>query len=114
VRTIYKICEKALWRKAETERRFFGAPADLCDGFIRFSSAAQLPGTAAKHFAVVPDLILVAVDADALGGQLKWETSRGRGLFPHLYRPLLRSAVRWARPLADEIDGRRSFPELEP
>jgi len=114
VRTIYKICEKALWRKAEAERRFFGAPADLRDGFIHFSTGAQLPGTAAKHFAGVPDLILVAVDTDALGGQLKWETSRGGELFPHLYAPLPLSAVRWARPLSDETEGRRSFPELDP
>ncbi len=114
MRTIYKICEKALWRKAETERRFVGAPADIGDGFIHFSTAAQVAGTAAKHFAGVPDLVLVAVDADALGAPLKWETSRGGELFPHLYAPLPLSAVLWARPLADEIGGRRSVPELEP
>jgi uncharacterized protein (DUF952 family) len=113
VKTIYKICEKALWREAETERRFFGSPADLRDGFIHFSTAAQLAGTAARHFAGVADLLLVAVDADALGGQLKWETSRGGDLFPHLYAALPLSAVRWTRPFADEIDGRRSIPELD-
>ena len=113
MKTIYKICEKALWRKAETERRFFGSPADLRDGFIHFSTAAQLAGTAAKHFAGVADLLLVAVDADALGGQLKWETSRGGDLFPHLYAALPLSAVCWTRPFADEIDGRRSIPELD-
>ncbi len=110
--TIYKICEQALWRKAQAEGRFLGAPVDLRDGFIHFSTAAQLAGTAAKHFAGVPDLILVAVDADALGAKLKWEASRGGELFPHLYAPLPLAAVRWARPLPDEVDGRRPIAEL--
>jgi uncharacterized protein (DUF952 family) len=112
VKTVYKICEKALWHEAETERRFLGSPADIRDGFIHFSTAAQLPGTLARHYAGMSDLLLVAVEAAALGEQLKWETSRGGDLFPHLYGPLPLSAVRWARPLADEIDGRRPVPEL--
>ena len=112
--TIYKICQQALWRAAEAEGLFRGAPVDTRDGFIHFSTAEQLAETAAKHFAGATDLILVAVDADALGAQLKWEHSRGGALFPHLYAPLPLSAVRWARPLADEIDGRRAMPELDP
>ncbi len=112
MKTVYKICEKALWHEAETERRFLGSPADIRDGFIHFSTAAQLPGTLARHYAGMSDLLLVAVEAAALGEQLKWETSRGGDLFPHLYGPLPLSAVRWAWPLADEIDGRRPVPEL--
>ena len=74
----------------------------------------SLPELAAKHFAGASDLLLVAVDAGALGQQLKWETSRGGDLFPHLYAALPLTAVRWARPLADEVDGRRPLPELSP
>ena len=110
---IYKLCEKALWRRAEAERRFCGSPADLRDGFIHFSTAAQLAATAAKHFAGAPDLLLVAVDAAALGAALKWEPSRGGELFPHLYAPLALAAVRWTRPLPDEVGGRRLMPELD-
>ena len=111
--TIYKICDEALWRVAEAEGLFHGAPIDMHDGFIHFSTAEQLAETAAKHFAGARDLMLVAIDAEALGAQLKWEPSRGGALFPHLYAPLPLAAVRWARPLADEIDGRRATPELE-
>ena len=110
--TIYKICERTAWEEAQATGRFAGSPADSRDGFIHFSTAAQLPGTAAKHFAGLSDLMLVAVDGDALGGALKWEPSRGGELFPHLYAALPLSAVLWARPLADEIEGRRTFPEL--
>ena len=67
-----------------------------------------------KHFARQRDLLLVAVNADALGAALKWETSRGGDLFPHLYAALPLAAVRWTQPLPDEADGRRVLPELAP
>ena len=112
--TIYKICERALWRAAEAEGRYCGSAIDERDGFIHFSTAAQLAETAAKHFTRQSGLMLVAIDADGLGGQLKWERSRGGDLFPHLYAALPLKAVRWARPLPDEIAGRRRVPELAP
>ena len=111
--TIYKICARALWRAAEAEGQFTGTADDGRDGFIHFSAAAQLAETAAKHFAKQADLMLVAVDGGALGSALKWEPSRGGALFPHLYGPLPLSAVRWTRPLPDEVDGRRALPELD-
>jgi uncharacterized protein (DUF952 family) len=114
VAIIYKICDQALWREAQRQGEFRGAGVDARDGYIHFSTAAQLAETAAKHFAGVADLILIAVDAEALDGWLKWEISRGGELFPHLYAPLPLAAVRWARPLSDEVDGRRPFPELDP
>ena len=110
--TIYKICDEALWRRAKADGQLAGAPVDVRDGFIHFSTAAQLAGTLEKHFAGATDLVLVAVDAEALSAALKWEVSRGGELFPHLYAPLPLAAVRWVRPLADEIDGRRPLPEL--
>ena len=110
--TIYKICARTAWEEAEAAGRYAGSEVDRRDGFIHFSTASQLPGTAAKHFAGLSDLMLVAVDGAALGGALKWEPSRGGELFPHLYAALPLSAVLWARPLADEIEGRRAFPEL--
>jgi uncharacterized protein (DUF952 family) len=112
VTTIYKICERTLWEAAEAKGQFAGSPADVRDGFIHFSTATQLAGTAAKHFAGLKDLILVAIDAGALGRELKWEPSRGGDLFPHLYAALPLSAVQWTRPLPDEIGGQRSLPEL--
>jgi uncharacterized protein (DUF952 family) len=112
VTIVYKICGRALWQEAEAAQVFQGAPADARDGFIHLSTAAQIAETAAKHFAGLRDLMLVAVDAEALGPQLQWEGSRGGDLFPHLYAPLQLSAVKWAQPLADEVEGRRPLPEL--
>jgi len=114
VTTIYKICEKASWRAAEQAGTYRGSDADARDGFIHFSTAAQLAGTVEKYFARQSDLLIVAVDADALGSALKWECSRGGDLFPHLYAALPLAAVRWTRALPDEVGGRRILPELKP
>jgi len=107
---IYKICPRALWRDAERDGVFRGAPVDRADGYIHFSTADQVAETAARHFAGEQDLVLVAVDAAALGPALKWEPSRGGALFPHLYDELQLEAVRWARPLPLGPDGHHRFP----
>jgi len=91
---IYKICPRALWREAERVGRFDGAPIDLADGFIHFSTAGQVRETAARHFAGEDDLLLIAVDPEPLGAALRYEPSRGGDLFPHLYGSLPFSAVR--------------------
>lgn len=111
---IYKICTHDLWCDAVRLGRFDGAPVDLADGYIHFSTAAQVCETAARHFAGQADLILVAVDGAALGADLRWEPSRGGDLFPHLYAPLPLSKVRWTAPLPLGPDGRHDFPDLNP
>lgn len=110
---IYKICPSALWLEAEREGVFAGAPVDLADGFIHFSTADQAPETAAKHFSGQGDLLLIAVEEDVLGASLKYEPSRGGHLFPHLYAPLDLAAVRWVKPLPLGADGVHIFPALE-
>ncbi len=109
---IYKICPAAQWRDAEAAGSFAGAPVDLADGFIHFSSAEQVAETAAKHFAGQSDLVLVAVEAAPLGDALKWEESRGGALFPHLYAPLDTGAALWVKPLPLGPDGAHIFPDL--
>lgn len=108
---IYKICSRELWDAAKRRGIFEGAPVDLADGFIHFSTPAQVRETAAKHFAGQDDLVLVAVDDEALGPALIYEPSRGGALFPHLYEPLLLDAVASVEPLRLGADGRHVFPE---
>jgi uncharacterized protein (DUF952 family) len=111
--TIYKISTTKLWREAEQAGVFTGAPIDLADGYIHFSTAEQVKQTAALHFSGQTDLVLAAVDAAALGAALRYEPSRGGALFPHLYGTLPLSAVRWVKPLPLGAGG-HVFPELEP
>lgn len=109
---IYKICPKDMWDTAVAAGTFTGAPIDLADGYIHFSTGEQAVETAAKHFAGVDDLLLVAIEAESLGAALKWEPSRGGALFPHLYADLETGAALWVKPLPVGDDGNHLFPEL--
>jgi uncharacterized protein (DUF952 family) len=110
---VYKIVAAEEWTKAEAAGIFEGAPIDRADGFIHFSTAEQAPETAAKWFVGRGGLTLAAIDAEALGANLRWEPSRGGALFPHLYGALPMSAVVWSRPLPLGPDGRHVFGSLE-
>ena len=96
---LYKIVDRASWMKAVREGVFAGAEIDLADGYIHFSAAAQARETARRHFHGRHDLLLLAVEAEALGAALRWEPSRGGQLFPHLYAALDPALVVEARPL---------------
>lgn len=110
---IYKICPEMLWREAEKVNSFTGAPIDIQDGYLHFSTGKQVKETANKHFSGQVDLLLIAIDADKLSPDLRYEPSRGGDLFPHLYAPLALSAVLWVKPLPLGPDGRHVFPDLD-
>lgn len=110
---IYKICPRSLWQQAEQANSFTGAPIDIQDGYLHFSTAQQVKETANRHFSGQSDLLLIAIDADKLGAALRYEPSRGGDLFPHLYAPLALSAVLWVKPLPLGPDGRHVFPDLD-
>jgi uncharacterized protein (DUF952 family) len=110
IMVILKIFRRAEWDDLCTQGQSLGAPIDLADGFIHFSTPAQVAETAARNFADVSDLVLVACDVAKLGPALKWEVSRGGDLFPHLYRALLREDVLWDKSLPLGASG-HIFPE---
>jgi uncharacterized protein (DUF952 family) len=106
---IYKILRAPEWEAFDAAGVTAGAPIDLADGYIHFSTAAQAAETAAKHFAGAEGLWLLAVETEGLG-DIRWEPSRGGQLFPHLYGALRREHVVWARPLPPG-EGGHVFPE---
>lgn len=107
---IYKILRRPEWDDFRAAGETAGAPVDLADGFIHFSTATQVAETAAKWFAAESDLVLVACRAEDLGADLAWEPSRGGALFPHLYRRLKLSDVVWDKSLPLGAAG-HIFPE---
>lgn len=112
--TIYHMCRRDEWESGRAAGAYPGSSQDVADGFIHFSTAGQVEASAAKHRGGQVGLVLLAVDADALGPALKWEPARGGQLFPHLYGALPVAAVRWARDLPlDPTGGRHIFPPLE-
>lgn len=96
---IYKILRDPEWQALSEAGETPGAPIDLADGFIHFSTAEQVAETAAKHFAGEDGLWLLTCNAVDFGRALKWEPSRGGALFPHLYRKLTLDDVEGAHPL---------------
>jgi uncharacterized protein (DUF952 family) len=111
---IYKICSASAWREAERHGAYRGSADDARDGFIHFSAALQVAATARKHFFGQKALLLIEVDAAALGDALRWERSRNGELFPHLYGQLDLGAVRSVINIHTRSDGYHDIPELDP
>jgi uncharacterized protein (DUF952 family) len=107
---IYKIFRRAEWMTLRESGHTTGAPIDVQDGFIHFSTAAQVAETAAKYFTLESDLVLLALDSTHLGPELRWEPSRGGALFPHLYRALKLDDILWDKSLPLGATG-HIFPE---
>nr|WP_319515686.1 DUF952 domain-containing protein [uncultured Cohaesibacter sp.] len=113
---IYKLVTKDQWNEAKTNGVFEGAPVDLADGFIHFSTAEQVEETARKHFKGVDDLLLLVVSVEELercAGPVTWEPSRGGALFPHLYHSMPLEAVCEEFVLTVNSDGYHRFPQLQ-
>lgn len=107
--TIFKIFRADEWLVLRNAGVTKGAPIDVADGYVHFSTAEQAGETAAKHFAGEEGLFLLGLEEEALGDDLKWEVSRGGALFPHLYRDLRLADVAWAQPLP-LVNGVHEFP----
>lgn len=109
---IYKIFRSDEYAEFVDAGRTTGAPVDVADGYIHFSTAEQVEVTAARHFSGEDGLKLLGIEADQLGDALKWEPSRGGALFPHLYRDLRSEDVLFVRELPFE-NGRHRFKGLD-
>ncbi len=107
---IYKIFLAPEWAAFQAAGSTRGAPIDLADGYIHFSTGAQVAQTAGKYFAGVQGLVLLVLDSEDFGKYLKWEPARGGSLFPHLYRALRAEDVMWHTELPLGAKG-HIFPE---
>ena len=114
---VHKLMTGAEWRAMAEAGASPGSAHDARDGYLHFSTTAQVRESAAKHRAGEPDLWLVTAEAAALGKALRWEGASGgtrAGLFPHLYGPFPVAAVRGAAWLPSGPDGRHRFPGWVP
>ena len=111
---VYKIAGRADWDAALQAGAFEGAAIDLRDGYIHLSTAAQARDTARLHFASQAGLVLLRIDAAALGAALRWEPSRGGDLFPHLYGSLACGLVEAVTEMPLDRSGIPQLGELAP
>lgn len=107
------MAHRADWLAAQDAGRYDGSPDDRRDGFIHFSTAAQVARSAAKHRAGQADLLLLRVDAARLGDALRWEAAGSGERYPHLYAALPVDLVARVEPLPLGADGRHVFPPLD-
>ena len=107
---IYKIVHFDEWPGAEELGAYGGSEKDRADGFLHFSTLEQVSGTLARYYSKENDLVLVAVESEALGSELKFEPSPAGELYPHLYQSLPMSAVTWARALKRGAGGEFVLP----
>lgn len=119
---LFHICRPDDWHAGQAAGHYGGTAIDARDGFIHFSSAAQLPGTAARHFAGTSGLVVLevlrAALEDAVTGAgaraLRWERSPDGALFPHFYGTVALDWVVGLHELELGHDGRHLFPFLGP
>tara|TARA_R110002124_G_scaffold53185_15_gene152605 strand:+ start:4142 stop:4480 length:339 start_codon:yes stop_codon:yes gene_type:complete len=96
---IYKILRADEWASLRDNGTSAGAPIDVADGYIHFSTADTVVDTAAKHFSREDDLMLLAYNDTDFGDAIRYEKSRDDLLFPHLYAPLKLDGALWIKPL---------------
>ena len=109
-RRLYKVLDAELWKDAESAGAYSGSGIDLTDGFIHLSTDAQVIETVRLHFTGQTNLVLVEIDSVQLGDTLRWESSRGGELFPHVYGDIAMNAVLRVDPLPLGEDGTHQFP----
>ena len=107
--SVYKLLTEDDWCAAKAAGHTSSA-VDVADGYVHLSTRAQLPETAARHFAGKGRVKLLKFDSVALP-PLKWEPSRGGDLFPHLYAPLEIARAQAAWWLEPGPDGALLLPE---
>lgn len=108
---IYKVCSGEVYDASLAAGRFLGMPVDHKDGYLHFSTAAQLRETLRLYFAGEADLALFSVATDPLGTDLKWEPSRGGDLFPHLFAELPMTSVAENARITVAADGTVDLPD---
>ncbi len=108
---IYKIASHEAYRVFSKTGTFPGMPIDNKDGYIHFSTAAQLAETLRLHFAGQGDVVIFSVRTYDLGTALRWEPSRGGQLFPHLYADLHIGALGQYASINVATDGSVALPE---
>lgn len=108
---IYKIATRDVAESARAAGTFTGMPIDAQDGYLHFSTAAQLGETLRLWFKGQSDLAILAVRSHDMGSALRWEPSRGGQLFPHVYSTFPMSAVVHEATVSVDADGSCTLPE---
>jgi uncharacterized protein (DUF952 family) len=109
---VFHIAQRAEWEAADLADPGYAPEAFAAEGFIHCSTRDQVLASGERHLPGHQDLLLVALEADDLGADLRFEPSPSVGQdFPHLYRRILRGDVRGLASFARDEGGAYTFPD---
>jgi uncharacterized protein (DUF952 family) len=112
VTLIYHLAEPAHWAAAQDAGEYTWSTrgATLAEqGFVHCSLAHQVSGVARAVYPDVPDLVLLTIDPDRVGAEVRFEPGEpgepGGPDYPHVYGPIPVAAVTAATPARRDPDG---------
>ncbi|SHH03169.1 Uncharacterized conserved protein, DUF952 family [Jatrophihabitans endophyticus] len=106
---LFHLVTPVAWAEAVAAGSY--APSSLAtEGFVHFSFADQVGGTANLLYRDVAELVVVEIDPERTGAELRVEDSYGTGTqFPHLYGPVPVAAAVAVHPIARDEAGDWTF-----
>jgi len=106
---LYHITRRRDWERSIESGEYTG-DAFEDEGFIHCSTGEQVVRVANVFYRNQDGLILLEIDPARLVPEVRWEASPEGELFPHLYGPLNREAVRKVFDFPPASDGMFLFP----
>lgn len=82
----------------------YAPPSLASEGFVHFSRADQVAGSANLHYADATELVVVEIEADGL-------PVRVENGFPHVYAPIPVDRAVAVHPIGRDADGRWVFTD---
>ena len=108
---IFHIADRALWEQGKAGGSY-RPELYATEGFIHCSTADQVIAVANLRFRGQLNLMLLAIDTDQVGHEIRYENLEGGlQLFPHLYGDLKLSAIRSVSEFVPDIDGFFEMPD---
>jgi uncharacterized protein (DUF952 family) len=97
VTVIYHIALAADWAQAQRDGQYTISTRGRTlaeEGFIHAATAAQVNQVADAYYRDAPDLVLLVIDTERLGPELRYDPVPGQEQpYPHIYGPLNADAV---------------------
>lgn len=89
---IYHITNAEAWGSAGDEEGYKAASLET-EGFIHCSFRDQLSGVFERYYRGAGELLILEIDTDRLGTEMRTEPSTGGEDYPHIYGPINKDAV---------------------
>ena len=107
---IFHIAEREAWNQSKTNRSYRPEMFSV-EGFIHCSTRGQVLGVANTRFPGRTDLLLLSIDADRVGAEIRYENLEGgEQLFPHIYGELAHDTVIRVAEFKPGADGSFKLP----